>query len=71
MKCPKCKSQDVDVVMNTTGKIKNRSPLQKMGRGLMNLSTLGVYGAVVPKTVGSTKSKAVAVCQNCGHTFNP
>lgn len=70
MKCPKCRSENVDVVMDTSGKIKDTSILQKAGRAAMIVGTAGLW-ALTPKTKGHTKSKPVALCQDCGNKFNP
>jgi len=59
------------VVMDTSGKISRPGLIQKAGRMAMNTATLGVYGAIAGKQMGKTKSKPVALCQNCGNKFNP
>lgn len=71
MKCPKCKSENVEVVMDTSGKIKGPNLLQRAGRTVANTATLGVYGVIAGKQTGNVKTKPVALCQKCGHKFNP
>lgn len=69
MICPKCKSENVNVVMDTAQKIKKSGCLWGIGRTLLIICTFGLW-LLVPKRVGHTKSKAVALCQNCGYKFN-
>ena len=71
MKCPKCKSENVNIVMDTSGRVKGPSLMQKAGHMVKNTATLGVYGAIAGKPMGKTKSKPVALCQKCGNKFNP
>ena len=69
MNCPKCKSENVNVVMDTSQKIKKSGCLWSLGRTLLIICTFGLW-LLVPKRVGHTKSKAVALCQSCGNKFN-
>lgn len=69
MVCPKCGSDKVQVVMDTSQKIKKSGCLWTIGRWTLIFCTLGLW-LLVPKRVGHTKSKTVAVCQNCGNKFN-
>jgi len=68
MKCPRCGSANINVVMDTSQKIKNMGCLWGLGRGLLILCTVGLW-LLVPKRIGSTKSKPTALCQNCGNKF--
>jgi hypothetical protein len=68
--CPKCNSNNVNVVMDTAQKIKKSGCLWTLGRWTLILCTAGLW-LIVPKRIGHTKSKSVALCQNCGHKFNP
>ena len=69
MKCPKCGSENVNVVMDTAQTIKKSGCLWSLGRIFLSICTLGLW-LLVPKRVGHTKSKPVALCQNCGKKFN-
>jgi DNA-directed RNA polymerase subunit M/transcription elongation factor TFIIS len=75
MKCPKCKSENVQVQLaETTSKTnkKGNSPLRGVARGTMILATGGLW-ALTPKADGKektkTKNSTFGVCQDCGHTW--
>jgi len=80
MKCPKCKSDNVMIQMMETG-----SKTKKTGNGFggiahntvragLAISTLGLSNLVVPKAKGKEKTKTkmqkIALCQECGHSWN-
>lgn len=76
-KCPACGSEDIlmtNAVESEKTKKQKRSLGQKIGRSTMNLCTLGMYGAVVPKGDGKektkVKTKVVAICQKCGESWD-
>lgn len=68
MNCPKCGSENVNVVMDTSQKVKGVTIFRKLGRLILIVFTAGLW-LLVPKKKGSTKSKPVALCQNCGNKF--
>jgi len=70
MRCPKCKSTSVSVVMDTAARIMESSAVRKAARTAMILGTGGIW-ALTAKQTGHTKTKQVALCQACGQKFNP
>jgi predicted Zn-ribbon and HTH transcriptional regulator len=69
MICPRCKSDKVNVVMDTAQTIKKAGCLWSLGRAILIICTLGLW-LLVPRRVGHTKSKAVGLCQSCGYKFD-
>jgi len=69
MICPRCKSENVNVVMDTNQKIKKVSLLRRLLRLTLIICTFGLWALFVPAKAGSTQSKPVALCQNCGNKF--
>lgn len=69
MICPKCGSDKVNVVMDTSQKVRDVTIFRKLGRLLLIICTCGLW-LLVPRKKGSTKSRPVALCQNCGNKFN-
>ena len=80
MKCPKCKSENVTINMVETGSKTKKSGIGLGGhahnavRGVVGLTTLGLSNLVIKKATGEEKTKAniqkIALCQNCGHSWN-
>lgn len=80
MKCPKCKNDNVIIQMMETGSKTSKKGNGLIGntynatRGLLAISTLGLSNLVVPKAKGTNKTKTtmkkIALCQNCGHSWN-
>lgn len=79
MKCPKCKSENVNIELVQVGGKTTKSGnglgghLNNMARGVMAVSTLGVSNLVWKKSEGSEKTKVknqtMCICQNCGHVW--
>lgn len=69
MKCKKCGSNNVDVVMDINQSIKKVNHLRGLLRCCMILITCGLWWLLVPKKVLHTRSQAVALCQNCGNRW--
>jgi len=76
MKCPKCKSTNVNVQVIQTagkGKTKRMGCLWGSGRLFLIVCTLGlwlVFGRKKSTTNIKFESQKIGVCQNCGHQFN-
>lgn len=68
MTCPRCGSENVSVVMDTSQKVKQSGCLWSIGRLILVVCTLGLW-LIIPKRVGHTKSKPIALCQSCGKKF--
>lgn len=81
MKCPKCGSKTVLVqVMEKKSKTKKKGiglggHVNNTARALTAVSTLGLSNIVWKKSKGmdytKNKNAAVAVCQDCGHMWEP
>ena len=76
MTCPKCGSDRVNVnTVTVQGKTKEsrRGCLWTIGRWCLIICTLGIW-LLVGKSKGKAKTKfetkTVAVCQNCGNTWD-
>lgn len=73
MQCPKCGSQNFDIVSLTEGKIKKRGCLMSLFHILIALFTCGLW-LLIPilsgGSKGKIKSRTVGVCKNCGNKFN-
>ena len=69
MKCQKCKSENIQVVTETTGKLHGGSFAQSLARLLLIFCTAGLW-LLVPKGRGRIKSKTKAVCLNCGSKWS-
>ena len=79
MKCPKCKSDDVNISIEQTGSKTKKSGvgfgghMNNMARGMTAIATLGMSNLVWKKAKGSEKSVAttekVCLCQNCGYSW--
>ena len=76
MVCPKCGSENVNVVTEQVGaKVAghNRGCLWTLGRWTLIVCTLGLW-LLVGKSKGKGKTKiknqAVAICQGCGNKWN-
>lgn len=79
MRCPKCKSTNINVQMVEVGSSTKRKGVGLIGntynaaRGIASIATLGIAGKVLPKAEGKNKTKVetekVAICQNCGHSW--
>ena len=75
MICPKCGSNNVNVVseqVNAKTSSKGNGCLWKMGRTLLIICTCGLW-LLVGKHKGTSKTKiknqTVGICQNCGYKF--
>lgn len=68
MVCKKCGSENVNVVMDTAQTIKRSGCLWGLGRLVLIVFTFGLW-LIVPQRVGHTKSRPVALCQNCGNKW--
>lgn len=79
MRCPKCKSTNINVQMVEVGSSTKRKGVGLIGntynaaRGIASIATLGIAGKVLPKAEGKNKTKVetekVAICQDCGHSW--
>ena len=76
MICPKCSSENVQVtIQQVSAKTKNRGMgcLWGIGRAMLICCTCGLW-LLVGRRKGTSKtkfkSKTVAICQNCGNTWN-
>lgn len=79
MKCPKCKSDNVTIQMVEQGKKSKQSGIGLGGhahnavRGAMAFGTLGLSNLVIKKAKGTEKTKTInvkiAICQECGHSW--
>lgn len=72
MICPKCQSENVKVDNVTEVKTKHRGCLSWCLWILLALCTCGLI-LIIPLITNSktkSKTKTMAVCQNCGHTWN-
>lgn len=72
MVCPKCKSDKVNVQMvNTKVKTNNTGIIHSLARLTLILCTCGLWLLVPSRKYNSkVKNKSMAVCQNCGHSWN-
>ena len=88
--CGRCGSDDINISINqfaqksvSNTKHQKRSMVDraayKTGRGMMNMATMGMWGAFTPKrgkykeithTQSSTINQKVAICQYCGFSWN-
>lgn len=79
LKCPKCKGKDISVQMVEVGSKTKKSGNGLVGntynaaRGLVGVVTLGLSNIILPKAKGKEKTKnkleKIAICQNCGHSW--
>ena len=79
LKCPKCKSTDVQVQFVEVGSKTKRSGVGLFGntynaaRGVASLATFGIAGKIMPKAEGKNKTKTenakMAICQRCGNSW--
>lgn len=79
LRCPKCKGTNISVQFVEKGSKTKRSGVGLVGntynavRGMASIMTLGIAGKVMPKAEGKNKTKniseKVAICQNCGHSW--
>lgn len=79
MKCPKCKSENVNISFEQVGsKTKKTSiglggHINNTARAITAVSTLGMSNLVWKKAKGEEKSVAknakVCLCQNCGYSW--
>jgi DNA-directed RNA polymerase subunit M/transcription elongation factor TFIIS len=76
MICPKCGSEKVNIQMVQTGaksSTKGKGCLFTLGRWLLIICTLGLWlllGKKKAKTKTKFENQKVAICQNCGNTWN-
>ena len=76
MICPKCSSENVQVTVqqiSSKSKHKGNGCLWGMLRSIMVICTCGLwllFGARKGSTKTKCKNKTVAICQNCGNTWN-
>lgn len=79
LRCPKCKGTNISVQFVEKGSKTKRSGVGLLGstynatRTAMSIMTLGIAGKVLPKAEGKNKTKNInekmAICQNCGHSW--
>lgn len=79
MKCPKCRSTNVNVQIVEEGSRTSKRGNGLLGhtynaaRGVAGIATLGLSNIILPKAKGHEKTKnkneTYAVCQNCGNTW--
>ena len=72
MTCPKCGSENVNVQIVTKVKTKHRGCFGWFLWIMLAICTFGLI-LIIPALTNSktkTKEKKVAVCQNCGHTWD-
>lgn len=71
MECPKCHSTNVNIqqVNDRVGAVKFDSLSHKIMRGILIICTLGLWLLVPNRASTKIKSKTVATCQNCGHSW--
>ena len=76
MKCPKCGSEHVNVQLEQViAKTKNRGKgiLWVLGRLMLIILTCGLWlliGARKGTSKTKFKNRKVAICQECGHSWN-
>lgn len=80
MVCPKCGSENVNIVMQqVSSKTKKHGNgfggiVNNTARGLTAIATLGTSNLVWKKSKGSEKTtiknEKVCLCQNCGHSWD-
>jgi hypothetical protein len=72
MNCPNCGSQNIQMVSETSGKIKKRGCLMSMVHIFLTICTFGLW-LIVPIIAGGSKgkikSKTKAVCMGCGNQW--
>lgn len=73
MKCPKCKSENIQVITKTEGKIKKRGLVSTLIWILLAICTCGII-LIIPILTGGSKgkikTKTAFVCLNCGKEFH-
>ena len=73
MKCPKCKSENIQVITKTEGKIKKRGLVSTLIWILLAICTFGII-LIIPILTGGSKGKIKTktsfVCLNCGKEFH-
>lgn len=73
MKCPKCKSENIQVITKTEGKIKKRGLVSTLIWILLAICTCGII-LIIPILTGGSKGKIKTktsfVCLNCGKEFH-
>ena len=79
MKCPKCKSENVNVELVQAGGKTKKTGVGLGGhvnnylRGTTAVLTLGASNLVWKKATGEEKTKiknqTMCICQNCGHSW--
>ncbi len=80
LQCPKCKGCNISVQMIDVGSKTSKTSLglggkaHNLARGVAAVSTLGMSNLVITKAKGreTTKNKMekVAICQDCGKSWN-
>ena len=76
MKCPRCGSEHVNVQLEqVSAKAKHRGKgiLWTLGRSMLIILTCGLWlliGARKGTSKTKFKNKKVAICQECGHSWN-
>lgn len=79
MKCPKCKSENVNIeFVEVGGKTKKTGVglgghANNMARGMTAIATMGMSNLVWKKAKGEEKTKTktakMCLCQNCGNSW--
>lgn len=72
MKCPKCKSENIQAISKTSGKIKKRGIIATLIWIMLAICTCGII-LIIPILTGGSKGKIKTktsfVCLNCGKEF--
>jgi len=72
MVCPRCSSQNYEIVAITEGKIKPRGCLSVLMYLILTILTCGIWliiGLLRSGSRGKIKSKTIGVCRDCGNKF--
>ena len=73
MQCPKCGSNNFEVISKTKGKIKKRGFIMTLVHLFLIVGTCGLW-LIVPLLRGGSKGKIKSetrfVCKECGNEFN-
>jgi tellurium resistance protein TerD len=69
LRCPKCKSDNIEPMPVTTGKTKGFG-LGKAAVGGLALGPVGLAAGVIGMGKGKTKTDIMWVCKSCGKQFS-
>jgi len=72
MQCPKCGSNNYEIVPITKGKIKKRGIFMTLVHLLLIIGTGGLW-IIIPILTGGSKgkikTKTIGICRDCGNKF--